>query len=82
MQDRVRDRLFQPTGMEIGRSGRLFALSRIVPLGNWAGGPGWRCIVVLWLSHNCGRILFPVFVRYERELSLLFRKIRRLHHKD
>lgn len=76
MKDRVRDSSFQPTGMDIGRTSRLFALSKVIPLGNWGGGPGWRCLVILWLSHNFGRIFFWIFVRYERELSAVFRRIR------
>lgn len=80
MRDRVRDRLFQPAGIEIGRSGRLFALSRIIPLGNWNGGPGWRCLVILWLGHNSGRILFPVLVRYEGLLAGIYKRIQRLRH--
>lgn len=81
MRDRVRDRLFQPAGMEIGRSARLFVLSRIIPLGNWGGGPGWRCLVILWASHNLGRMLFPILVRYEGSLAIIYNKIRKLRHE-
>jgi len=81
MQNRVRDELFQPTGMEIGRSGRLFFLYRILPLGNWSGGPGWRCLIILWVSHNAGRLLFPIFVRYEGILARIYKRIERLRHK-
>ena len=81
MQNRVRDRSFQPTGMEIGRSGRLFALSRIIPLGNWQGGPGWRCLVILWVSHYYGRILFPILVRYEEQLTRIYKRIQRVRRK-
>jgi hypothetical protein len=80
-QVKVRDRLFQPTGMEIGRSGRLFALSRIIPLGNWGGGPGWRCLVILWLSHNYGRFVFPVLVRYEGPLARIYTRMQRFREK-
>ena len=80
MQNRVRDRLFQPAGVEIGRTGRLFIISRLLPLGNWGGGPGWRCLVILWVSHNLGRMLFPIFIRYEGPLAKIYKRVQRLRH--
>ncbi len=67
--------------MEIGRSGCLFVLSRLLPLGNWGGGPGWHCLVILWASHNAGRMLFPILVRYEGPLARIYKRIEQLRRK-
>lgn len=48
-------------------SGRLirFALfARFVPVGNLAGGPGVRCMLILFLLHTFGRPLYWLNTRY------------------
>jgi hypothetical protein len=51
---------------------RLLILSRIIPLGNLAGGGGVRSLVILALLHALGRPIFRLLVRHEQRLHSLY----------
>lgn len=61
---------------DILRTGRLALLDGWVPLGNMAGGPGWRCLAVLTVLHYLGKPLFFVLIRYESQLTALYRRLK------
>lgn len=61
---------------DILRLSRLNMLARIVPLGNFAGGPGWRCLATMMVLHYLGRPLFIILVRYETQLTALYRRLK------
>ena len=65
-------------GFGVFRAIRLLILSRIVPLGNLAGGGGVRCLVTLAVLHGCGKLVFRLLVRYEHRLHSLY--LRMKHH--
>lgn len=66
------------TGNPILRVFRHQLLARCLPLGNYRGGAGFRCLVIFSLLHYLGRPLFGVLIRYERQLNALYRLRERL----
>ncbi len=67
---------------DIFRVSRLTVLNRWIPLGNLAGGPGWRCCATLAVLHYLGRPLFIVLVRYENQLTALYRRLKSVRGGD
>jgi len=67
---------------EIRRLTRLAFLSRVLPLGNFAGGPGLRSLVVLRLLHGAGPLLFRLAIRCENQLHRLHVLSRRLRGRS
>ena len=63
-------------GFGIFRVMRLLILSRLVPLGNLAGGGGLRCLVTLAVLHAFGKPLFRLLVRYEHRLHSLYLRLK------
>ncbi len=62
---------------EIGRIIRTLLCSKIVPLGNLGGGAQLRGLLVLFLSHALGGIIFPLLVPFEDKLHSLYQRIRK-----
>ena len=48
-------------------------LARVIPTGNYRGGAGGRCLAVFIVLHYAGRPLFRVLIRFERQLSLVYK---------
>ena len=63
---------------DILRVSRLMILNRFIPLGNFAGGPGWRCCATMAVLHYLGRPLFILLVRYEDQLTALYRRVKEI----
>ena len=61
---------------EIGRIGRLALLWKIVPFGSYGGGPGWKCVALVFMLHNLGRPFWSIAVRYEARLHTLYNRLR------
>jgi hypothetical protein len=61
---------------EISRIGRLALLWKMIPYGSYGGGPGWRCVVILYLLHTSGRPFWFVAARFEDRLTALYRRVR------
>lgn len=63
---------------------RLFrhqVLARCIPLGNYRGGAGLKCLVIFVVLHYLGRPLFRVLVRYEQRLHSLYRLRERFRNR-
>lgn len=65
------------TGNRFPRVFRLNLLDRLVPLGIVRGGTGLKPALVLLFLHSCGRLLFTVLIRYERQVHRLYQLLRR-----
>ncbi len=61
---------------ESGRIMRLAALNKIVPMGNFGGGPGFRCLLVLFVLHH-GSLLFRLLIVHEDRLTMLYQRLRK-----
>ncbi|MGB5231352.1 MAG: hypothetical protein WBN83_07520 [Desulfoprunum sp.] len=68
----VMSRRFDLAGFDCLRVTRLLMLNRIIPIGNFGGGGGVRCLVVLAVLHLLGRPLFTILIRYEQRLHSLY----------
>ncbi len=47
---------------------RLASFARIIPVGNFSGGPGGRCLLVLFVLHKFGGPLYWLNARYGDKL--------------
>jgi len=61
------------TGNELLRVVKLSAFARFVPVGNLRGGPGLRCLVVMFVLHYLGAPLYAVLARYGQKVSVFHR---------
>lgn len=71
--NRTLNKRYDLQGLEISRLARLTLWSEIVPLGNFRGGPGGRCIAVLLLLHYFGYPMYFALARYGHRLHFLRR---------
>lgn len=69
------------TGNTVLRVFRHQLLARCLPLGNYRGGAGMKCLVIFSVLHYFGRPLFRVLVRFERQLHSLYRLRERFRGK-
>ncbi len=58
------------------RTMRLALFARFIPVGNLAGGPGARCLLVLCILHIFGAPLYNLNARYGEKLRWLKRILR------
>lgn len=65
------------TGNGFPRVFRLNVLDRFIPLGILGGGTGLKPALVLLFLHRCGRPLFHLLIRYERQTHRLYQLLRR-----
>lgn len=72
MEKRVLSGRCDVTGNALPRLIRHQLTARFIPLGNYRGGAGLRCLVILAVLHSIGRPLFRVLVRFERQLAALY----------
>ncbi len=64
-------------GNTLPRLLKLFFLGRFVPLGNWRGGPGLRCLVALSVLHYAGGLAYFLSARYNLPLAQIKRIIKK-----
>lgn len=60
-------------GLEISRLIKTVIFSKIMPMGNFRGGPGGRCLVVLALLHYLGYPVYRILAQYGHRLRFLKR---------
>lgn len=65
-------------GLEISRLTKMAMWGKYVPMGNFHGGPGGRCLVVLIFLHYFGYPLYLVLARYGHRQNLLRRIVVKL----
>jgi hypothetical protein len=58
-------------GNEVSRLGKTALLSKWLPLGNFRGGPGGRCLLTLVVLHYFGGIIYFILAKYGDRLALL-----------
>lgn len=74
-------RNFDLGGFECLRVARLLMLNRIIPIGNFGGGGGVRCLVVLAILHLLGRPIFRLLIHYEHRLHSLYMFMKKLKNR-
>ncbi len=68
-------------GNSILRLTRFYVVSRVLPMGNNRGGPGWKCLLTLIILHYFGVPLYWLEGRFQRQFNLLRRIKRRLGNR-
>lgn len=60
-------------GIELSRLIKTAIVGKIIPMGNFRGGPGGRCLVVLALLHYLGYPAYRILAQYGHRLQILRR---------
>lgn len=81
MKQPVLTKRFDLAGNTVPRVFRHQVLARLIPMGNYRGGAGFRCLLVFTVLHYLGGPLFRVLIRFERELAGLYKLKERLQKK-
>lgn len=72
--NRVLKKNYDLQGLEISRLAKITLIGKILPLGNLAGGPGTRDIIILSLLHYFGYPVYLFLARFGHRVKIL-RKI-------
>ena len=72
------DRRYDIRGNELVRVVKLSLFARLVPVGNLRGGPGMRCLAVMFVLHYLGAPLYAFLARYGSKISVLSRVANKL----
>ena len=80
-RQRVLNRRYDLTGNSIFRVFRYQLLAKFIPMGNYRGGPGLKCMLVLGVVHYFGKPLFGLLARYERQAQVLYKFRERVRNK-
>lgn len=60
-------------GNTIFRTLRHQLLAKCIPLGNYRGGAGIRCLFTLAMLHYLGGVIFHFLIRFEKQAAALYR---------
>lgn len=74
----VHNNRYDLSGIELPRLIKTAIFSRLIPMGNFRGGPGGRCLVVLTLLHYLGYPTYRLLAQYGSRLQFLRRVAKRL----
>ncbi len=78
----VLNKRYDLKGLELLRLVRLALLSKVVPMGNFHGGPGGRCLAVLFLLHYFGYPLYLILAKFGHRLHFLKRIVSKLKARE
>lgn len=67
----VHNNRYDLEGIELPRLIKTAIVSKIVPMGNFRGGPGGRCLIVLALLHYFGYPVYRILAQYGHRLQIL-----------
>lgn len=56
--------------------------AKCIPLGNYRGGAGFKCLVVFVVLHYLGAPIFYVLIRFERQMAFLYKLLERLRGRS
>jgi len=81
MEQPVLTKRFDLAGNTVARVCRHQVRARLIPMGNYRGGAGFRCLLVFAVLHYLGGAMFQVLIRFERQLVFLYRMKGRMHER-
>lgn len=73
---RIFNNNYELTGNESLRVCKTYVLSKFIPLGNFRGGPGIRCLLMFIYLHYFSRLMFWFLVRHEHLAMGMYRRLR------
>ena len=82
MDKHVLNKRLDLTGNSVMRILAHQLLARCIPLGNYRGGAGFKCLVIFVVLHYAGKPLFQVLIRFERQLHSLYRLRERIRNQE
>ena len=65
--------MYDLSGNGILRVFRQQVTAKFIPMGNYRGGAGLKCLLVFSVLHYLGKPIFLVLIRFERQLSWLYK---------
>lgn len=74
-------RRYDLAGNGILRIFRHQVTAKCVPLGNYRGGAGFKCLTVFTVLHYLGAPIFYVLTRFERQMVFLYKLPERFKNK-
>lgn len=74
----VHNRRYDLSGTEISRLIKIAIFSKIMPMGNFRGGPGGRCLAVLSVLHYFGYPVYRALAQYGHRLRFFKRIVMKL----
>lgn len=75
---RVTSAQYDVTGHGITRVLKQHLLFRLMPIGNFSGGPNLKFLLELWGLHTFARLYYTLIIHLERPAALLGRVVHRL----
>lgn len=63
------------TGHGIGRVLKQNLIFRLIPIGNFGGGPNLKFLVELWGLHTFARLYYALKIRLEKPAAFLIRAV-------
>ena len=73
MNQPLLDKRYDLSGNSMLRVFRQQVTAKIIPMGNYRGGAGLKCLLVFTVLHYLGRPVFFILIRFERQLSRLYK---------
>jgi len=73
---RTMNRRFDLTANEVSRIGKHHLVSRIVQIGNYGNGPGFKCLLVAFIICYLGKPLGWMLIFFEDQIKSLLSKVR------
>lgn len=73
MAKKIMSRGYDLTSNPISRVFWHSLRSRCIPMGNYRGGAGLKCLVILSVTHYFGRPIFWCITRFEPQMARLYR---------
>ena len=72
---RVTSAQYDITGHRISRVLKQNLIFRLIPIGNFGGGPNLKFLVELWGLHTFARLYYALKIRLEKPAALLGRVV-------
>jgi hypothetical protein len=68
---------FDITGNEVTRVGKYYLISRIVKIGNYGGGPGFKFLARAYIVHYLGKPLGWLLIFFEGPIRVILTFLRK-----
>lgn len=73
MNKHVLNKNYDISGNELPRMAFHISAARILPLGSFAGGAGWKCLLALFLTHYAGKPVYYILLRAQPAVLFMHR---------
>jgi len=67
------NKCFDISGQEVSRVGKHCVISKFARYEDFGGGPGLKCLLILFFLHYLGRLTGWMLICFEKQIRTLFR---------